>query len=98
MNLPLTLSDWRLLDVAAAAAVAAVTAVAAGLHVAGFRSADHELAAHELLVVQLVHGAFGVLDRLHRHEREALGLLRVLVADDLGVVHMADAGEELEQI
>ncbi|MEY2546148.1 MAG: hypothetical protein QOG48_1265 [Verrucomicrobiota bacterium] len=65
---------------------------------ARFRAADHELAAEKFLVVQFRDGAFGFVDGLHLHEGESFRALVVAIAHDLGVLHMADAVEELEEI
>lgn len=66
--------------------------------VIGLGAADDQLAAHELLVVQFRHGPAGLVDGQHRDKREALGLLRILVADDFGVLHLADPVEQVEQV
>jgi len=66
--------------------------------IARFCSADHELAPEEFFVVQFLHCALGLVDRLHRNERETFGALVVAIAHDLGVLHMADAVEEIEEI
>lgn len=65
---------------------------------ARFRAANHELAAEEFLIVQLLHRAFRFLDRLHLDEGETFRALVVAIAHDFGVLHMADAIEELEEI
>ena len=61
-------------------------------------SADHEFAAEEFLVVQFFDCALGFVDRLHRDEGETFRALIVAIAHDLGVLNVADAVEELEQI
>src|ERR1043166_3044659 len=63
-----------------------------------FRAAYDELAAEEFLVVQFFDGAFGFFDRLHLHESETFGALVMAVAHYLGVLHVADAVEEFEEI
>ena len=65
---------------------------------AAFRAADDEFASKKLLVVQFRHGAFRFLDCGHDNETKSLRFLIVLVSDNLGVLHRADAAEELEQI
>src|SRR4029077_7718486 len=55
---------------------------------ARFRAANHELAAEEFLIVQLLHRAFRFLDRLHLDERETFRALVVAIADDFGVLDM----------
>ena len=65
---------------------------------ARFRAAHDQLAAEEFFVVQFVHGAFRFVDRLHLHEGEAFRALVVPIAHDFGVLHVADAVEQLEEI
>ncbi len=65
---------------------------------ARFRAADHELASEEFLIVQFIHRALGFLDRLHLDEGETFRALVVPIAHYFGVLHMADAVEELEEI
>ena len=65
---------------------------------ARFGAAHHELATEEFLVVQFLHCAFRFIDRLHGHEGEPLGALVVAIADDLGVLHVADTVKQLEEI
>ncbi len=65
---------------------------------ARFRAAHEELAAEELLVVQLGDGALRFFHRIHLHKGEAFRALVVLVGHDLRVLHLADAIEELEEI
>jgi len=60
--------------------------------------AHDQLATEEFLVVELFDGALGFLDRLHLHKSEAFRALVVPIAHDLGVLHVADAVEELEQV
>ena len=61
-------------------------------------SADHEFAAEEFFIVQFFDCALGFVDRLHRDEGETFRALIVAIAHDLGVLNVADAVEELEQI
>jgi hypothetical protein len=63
-----------------------------------FRTADHEFATKELLIVQFLDGTFRFLDRLHLHESETFRPLIVTVTYDLGVLYMANAVEQLEEI
>ena len=65
---------------------------------ARFRAADHQLAAEEFLVVQFVHRALGLVDRLHGNEGESFRALVVAIGHDLGVLDVANTVEELEQI
>ena len=65
---------------------------------ARFRAAHDQLAAEEFLVVQFLDGAFRFFDRVHLHKGETLRTLVVFVGHDLGVLHRADAIEELEEI
>ena len=65
---------------------------------ARFGAADYELAPKEFLVVQFLHRALGFLDRLHLDEGETFRALIVAIAHDFGVLNVADAVEELEQI
>ena len=65
---------------------------------ARLRAAHEQLAAEELLVVQLGDGAFRFFDGLHLHEGETFRALVVFVGHDFRVLHLADAVEELEEI
>ena len=65
---------------------------------ARFRAADHQLAPEEFLVVQFLHCALRFFDRLHLDERETFRALIVAIAHHFGVLHMADAVEEVEEI
>ena len=65
---------------------------------ARFCPADHQLAPKEFLVVQFLDCALGFLDRLHLDEGEAFRALIVTIAHYFGVLDMADAIEELEEI
>jgi hypothetical protein len=62
------------------------------------RAAHDQFTAEEFLVVQFVNGAFRLIDGLHGDEGEAFRPLVVPVGHDFGIVHLADAVEELEQI
>ena len=64
----------------------------------GLCAADDKLSAHVVLIVQFGDRALGLLDGLHLHKCESLRLLRMLVGDDLYVLHRADPTEELEEI
>ena len=66
--------------------------------VARFRAADHELASQKLLVVEFLHCAFRFVHSEHLHEGKTLRTLVVFVADDLGVLDLPNAVEELEQV
>ncbi len=48
--------------------------------------------------MQFRDGALRFLHRVHLHERKAFRALVVLVGHDLGVLHLPDAVEELEEI
>src|SRR5207244_3448250 len=60
--------------------------------------ADHELTPEEFLVVQFIHRALGLLDRLHLDEGETFRALIVAIAHHFGVLDVADAVEQLEEI
>ena len=64
----------------------------------GFRTADDESATEKFLVVQFLHSAFCFFDGLHLNKREALRALVVTIAYNLCVLHMSNAGEQLEEI
>ena len=64
----------------------------------GFRAAHNEPATEEFLVVQFLHSAFRFLDGLHLHKRKTFRALVVPIAYDLGVMHVADAIEQVEEI
>src|SRR2546423_9837668 len=64
----------------------------------GFCATHDQLAAQEFFVVQFRDGPPRFFDRLHLDESEALRALVVFVAHDLGVLHLTDAVEKLEQI
>jgi len=65
---------------------------------ARFCSTHNELAAEKLLVVKFRDCTFGFFDRVHLHESEPFGTLIMFIADNLGVLNLTDAVEELEQI
>jgi hypothetical protein len=65
---------------------------------ARFRTAHDQLATEELFVVQFVDGALRFVYRLHVHEGKSFRALIVPVAHDLGVLDVADAVEQLEEI
>ncbi len=48
--------------------------------------------------MQLRHGPLRFFDREHLHKGEAFRALIMFVGHDLGVLHLADAVEELEEI
>src|SRR4030095_5740960 len=62
------------------------------------RSADDEPPSHELLVVEFADGAPGFFDRVHGYKAEALGLFGLPMGDNLGILHFANAVEELKQV
>lgn len=68
------------------------------LVVARLGTAHHELAAKEFLVVQFADGAFRFLKCLHLNEGETLGTLIVTIGDNLCVLHLPNAVEELEEV
>jgi len=65
---------------------------------ARFRTAHDQFTAEEFLVVELLHGALRLVDREHLDEGEALRTLVVFIRHHLGVLHRADAVEEIEEI
>ena len=65
---------------------------------ARFRAADHEFATEEFFIVQFLYRSFRFFDALHLHKGETLGALVVPVTYDLGVLHVADAIEQVEEI
>src|SRR5262249_32428185 len=60
---------------------------------ARFRTANHEFAAEEFLVVQFLHCALRLFDRLHLDEREAFRTLVMAIAHYFSVLDVADAVE-----
>jgi len=64
----------------------------------GFRAAHDEPATEKFLVVQLLHGAFGFLDGLHLYKRETFRALVVAIANDLCVLDVSNAIEQIEKI
>lgn len=64
----------------------------------GFGSGHHEFPAHIILVVQLSHGAFGLIQALHLYEGVAFGTLGAAIVNHLGVFDRADPAEQLEEI
>src|SRR5262249_30598165 len=63
-----------------------------------FRPAHDQLAAKELLVMKLAHCPLRFFHGLHLHECETLRALVVFVAHNLGVLDVADAIEQVEQV
>jgi len=61
-------------------------------------AAYHEFATEEFLVMQFLHGPLRFFDGLHLHKSKALRTLVMPVTYDLGVLHVADTVEELEEI
>ena len=64
----------------------------------GAGAGDDEAAAHEVLVVERFHGADGFIHGEHRYEAESLRAIRVAVRHDFGVLHLAHAVEEIEEV
>ena len=64
----------------------------------GFRTAYHEPATEEFLVVQFLHRAFGFLDVLHLYKRKTFRALVVPIAYDLCVLHVSNPVEQVEEI
>jgi len=60
---------------------------------AGFRAAHDQFTAEEFFVMQLLDGTFCLFHRLHLHEGETFRALIMAIADDFGVLHMANAVE-----
>lgn len=69
-----------------------------GLVLIGFRAAHNEPATEKFLVVQFVHGALGLVDRLHLHKRKTFRALIVTIAYDLCVLHVSNAVEQFEEV
>ena len=65
---------------------------------ARFRAANHQFAAEEFFVVQFFHRPFCFLDSLHLNEGKAFRSLIMAIAHHLGVLHVADAVKQLEQV
>lgn len=61
-------------------------------------TAHHEFAAKEFLVVQFTDGAFRFLECLHLNEGETFGTLIVAIGNNLCVLHLPNAVEELEEV
>ena len=66
--------------------------------IARFRPAHEELAAEEILVVEFRHRALRFFHGVHLHEGETLRALIVFVSHNLGILHLAYAIEEFEEI
>ena len=65
---------------------------------ARFCAAYDQLAPEKFLVMQFLHCALRFLDRLHLDEGETFRALIVAIAHNFGVLDVADAIKELEQI
>ena len=63
-----------------------------------FRAAHDQPATEEFLVVQFLYRAFRFLNGLHLYERKTFRALVVPVTDDLRVLHMSNAIEQVEKI
>ena len=63
-----------------------------------FCSADHELAAHEVLVVKFLDGTLGFIDGVHDDKGVAFRTLSAAMADDFGGLHGADSTEEFLKV
>jgi hypothetical protein len=59
----------------------------------GFRAADHQPAAEELLIVQFFHRTSGFVDGLHLHKCETFRALVMAIAYNLRILHVSDAIE-----
>src|SRR5262245_17917220 len=79
-----------------ATAAAAIAAAAAPAALAGL--GDGELPAADLVAVQLLDGALGLLGRVHLDEAEAAGLSGGPVGDDRGRLDGARTREEVVQL
>ena len=64
----------------------------------GFRAAYDKPATEKFFVVQFLHRAFRLFDGLHLYKRKTFRALVVPIAYDLGVMHVADAIEQVEEI
>src|SRR5262245_19559078 len=87
---------WALASVARARAAATPAATAPAGALTGL--GDGELAAVELVAVQLLDGAVGLLGRAHLDEPEAARLAGRAIGDDRGGLAGADAREQLGQL
>ena len=65
---------------------------------ARFCAVDHELAAKEFFVVQLLYGALRFLDGLHLDKGKTFRALIVPLTYNLGVLDVTDAVEQFEEI
>jgi len=65
---------------------------------ARFRTTYDQLPAEELLVVQLLHGAFRLFNRKHLHKSKPFRTLVVFVRHHFSVLDCTDAIEELKEI
>ena len=65
---------------------------------AGLGAADYQPAAEKFLIVQLFYGALCFLDRLHLYESKSFRALVVAITYDLGVLHVSDTVEQVEEI
>src|ERR1700737_3415343 len=63
-----------------------------------FRTADHEFATKELLIVQFLDGTVCLPHSPQLQQSETFRPLIVTVTYDLGVLYMANAVEQLEEI
>lgn len=63
-----------------------------------FGAANHELAAHEFLVVEFRNSAFRFIHRLHLYECKSFGAHVVAINDDFDILHRSDTVEEVEQV
>ena len=61
-------------------------------------TADYELAAHELFVVEFCDSAFGLIHGLHLHKGETLRTHVVAIHYDLDVLNRTNPIEEIEQV
>ena len=68
------------------------------LHIRSFCTAYDQLTTQKLLIMELLYSAASFFNSRHLNKREALGALRILMADDLGIADLANAIEKLEKV
>jgi len=74
------------------------TSLTGRMMLAGFRTADQELATEEFLVVQFRNRTLRLFDGLHLDKGKPLGTLVMFVGHNLRVLHLTNAVEKLEEV